>query len=349
MFVEVAVDFSDRDRLRTYTYAVPEDLTVQPGDLLWVPFGYRPIQGIAISVSETCDTDNIREIDSVVDDGPFISQHLLRTAVWIADYYRTNIFRACVPMLPPGANQQLHIWVSRSELAERVDQLLTGFSISADQHAVLNELPSQGRIRRDRLVRRIGRSRERHLDALVRNGIAVEESIWERPRARAIYRTYITLPEYGEQAKLTAEAYDRRRAYRRAELIRYLANKAKPVSRAELTTEFGNQIVKAVVDEKTVRLIQKREERDQSTNYIAQDAIPLDLTPEQKTAVDIITESILEIPTLDSTNYTSNEGASSKFLLFGVTGSGKTEVYLRAVEACIAIGRRAIIMVPEIA
>ena len=349
MFVEVAVDFSDRDRLRTYTYAVPEDVTVQPGDLLWVPFGYRPIQGIAISVSETCDTDNIREIDSVVDDGPFISQHLLETAIWIADYYRTNIFRACVPMLPPGANQQLHIWVSRSELAERVDQLLTGFSISADQHAVLNELPPQGRIRRDRLVRRIGRSRERHLDALVRNGIAVEESIWERPRTRAIYRTYITLPEYGEQAKLIAEAYDRRRAYRRAELIRYLANKAKPVSRAELTTEFGNQIVKAVVDEKAVRLIQKREERDQSTNYIAQDAIPLDLTPEQKTAVDIITESILEIPTLDSTNYTSNEGVSSKFLLFGVTGSGKTEVYLRAVEACIAIGRRAIIMVPEIA
>ena len=349
MFVEVAVDFSDRDRLRTYTYAIPEGVTVQPGDLLWVPFGYRPIQGIAISVSETCDTDNVREIDSVVDDGPFISQHLLRTAVWIADYYRTNIFRACVPMLPPGANQQLHIWVSRSELAERVDQLLTGFSISADQHAVLNELPTQGQIRRDRLVRRIGRSRERHLDALVRNGIAVEESIWERPRVRATYRTYITLPEYGKQSKLIAETYDRRRAYRRAELIRYLANKARPVSRAELTREFGNQIVKAVIDEKAVQLIQKREERDQPTNYIAQDAIPLDLTPEQKVAVDAITESIREIPTLETVNSTSNEAASNKFLLFGVTGSGKTEVYLRAVEACIAIGRRAIIMVPEIA
>ena len=188
MFVEVAVDFSDRDRLRTYTYAVPEGATVQPGDLLWVPFGYRPIQGIAISVSEICDTDNIREIDSVVDDGPFISQYLLETAIWIADYYRTNIFRACVPMLPPGANQQLHIWVSRGELAERVDNVLTGFAVSEEQREVLHEIPVTGRIRRDRLVRQIGRTKERYLDALVRNGIAVEESIWERPRASAVFK-----------------------------------------------------------------------------------------------------------------------------------------------------------------
>ena len=178
MFVDVAVDFSDKDRLRTYTYAVPNGVSVQPGDLLWVPFAYRPIQAIALAVSETTDVETAREIDSVVDGGPFISQDLLDTAVWIADYYRTSIFRSCVAMLPPGANQQLHIWVSRSDIAERADDLLAGFSISQEQRSVLGEIPHIGRIRRDRLVRKIKRTNERHLDALVRNGIAVEESVW---------------------------------------------------------------------------------------------------------------------------------------------------------------------------
>ncbi len=339
MFVEVAVDFSDRDRLRTYTYVVPEDLTVQRGDLLWVPFGYRPIQGIAISVSETCDTDNIREIDSVVDDGPFISQHLLETAIWIADYYRTNIFRACVAMLPPGANQQLHIWVSRGELAERVDHILTGFAITSEQREVLHEIPETGRVRRDRLVRQIGRSKERHLDALVRNGIVVEESIWERPRASAVFKAHVKISE-GTDVDKAMKQYQGRRAHRRVELVRHLASITNPVPRADLSKRFGNHVVRAVIDDGVAELMQVRVERDPLADYAVQDAISHELTPEQRDAVDAISSSIGQPETASK---------GEKFLLFGVSGSGKTEVYLRAVQTCIAEGKRAIIMVPEIA
>lgn len=339
MFVEVAVDFSDGDRLRTYTYAVPEGICVEPGDLLWVPFGYRPIQGIAISVSETCATDNVREIDRVVVDGPFISRHLLETAIWMADYYRTNIFRACVAMLPPGANQQLHIWVSRGELADRVDNVLTGFPISSEQREVLHELPVNGRVRRDRIVRRIGRSKERQLDALVRNGIVVEESIWERPRARAVFKAHVKMSE-GVDVDKTAERYIKRRAYRRADLVRHVAAEQNPVIRAELSKRFGNHVVRSVIDDAVVEVVQIRTERDPLADYAVQDAISHELTPEQRDAVDAVSASIGKSEAL---------GENERFLLFGVTGSGKTEVYLRAVEKCIAEGKRAIIMVPEIA
>ena len=339
MFVEVAVDFSDRDQLRTYTYAVPEGIDVQPGDLLWVTFGYRPIQGIAISVSETCDTENVREIDSVVDDGPFISRHLLGTAVWIADYYRTNIFRACVAMLPPGANQQLHIWVSRDELADRVDHVLTGFAISGEQREVLQEIPVTGRVRRDRLVRLIGRSKERHLDALVRNAIVVEESIWERPRASAVFKAHVKMSDSVDVDE-AMERYRKRRAHRRMDLLRFLASVQNPVVRADLSKRFGNHVVKAVIDDGVAEVIQVRVERDPLSDYAVQDAISHELTPEQREAVDAISAGI---------GQSEASGKSERFLLFGVTGSGKTEVYLRAVETCIAEGKRAIIMVPEIA
>lgn len=336
MFAEVAVDFSDRDRRRTYTYSVPKGNSVQPGDLVWVPFGYRPIQGIVTSVAESTETENPRSIDSVVEGGPFISEHLIATAVWIADHYRTNTFRACVAMLPPGANQQLHIWVSRSELASRVDQLLTGIGITAEQHTVLNDIPTQGRVRRDRLVRKIGRSNERHLDALVRAGIAVEESIWERPRASAVFKSHIALAANEKRTDEVIAQYLKRRAFRRADLVRHLASVPNAIPRADLTSEFGAHIVKAVLDDEVAQIEQVRVERDPLADYAVQDAISHELTPEQRAAADSISESI-------------QSRTAGEFLLFGVTGSGKTEVYLRAVEKCIEVGRRAIIMVPEIA
>ena len=339
MFVEVAVDFSDADRLRSYTYSVPDGLNVQPGDLVWIPFGYRPAQGIALAVSETAETQNVRAIDSVVDGGPFISENLLETARWIADHYRTNIFRACVAMLPPGANQQLHIWVNRTQLAQRINDLLTGYSISQDQQSVLNELPERGRIRRDRFVRKIGRANERHLDALVRAGVVTEESMWERPRAKPIFKPHIQISDKAD-FDATVENYLNRRAHRRADLLRHLVHLDNPIPRAELSKRFSSQTIKALIDDGTAEIVQIRVERDPLADYAVQDSIVHDLTPEQEAAVNAISEAITD---------SDLSPKKRKFLLFGVTGSGKTEVYLRAVEECINQGRRAIIMVPEIA
>lgn len=340
MYVDVAVDFSDADRMRTYTYAVPPGISVGPGDLLWVPFGYRPVQGIALSVSASTETENVRDVDSVVEGGPFISVRLLRTAVWIADYYRTNVFRACVAMLPPGANQQLHIWLSRGEVPAEVGGLLSGSVVSKEQGNVLDELPKNGRVRRDRFVRKIGRSNERHLDALVRQGIAIEESIWERPRASAVFKPHARIAVDSSDIGDVIDDYVRRRAHRRAELVRHLVNVADPVPRAELSRKFGSQAVKAVIDDGVAVVEQVRVERDPLADYAVQDSIRHELTPEQENAVETINRSITG---------SNNDARDRRFLLFGVTGSGKTEVYLRAVEKCIEIGRRAIVTVPEIA
>ena len=339
MFVEVAVDFTDADRLRTYTYRTVEGVDVQPGDLLWVPFGYRPVQGIALAVSESTETERVRQIESVVDGGPFISENLLEVARWIAEYYRTNIFRACVAMLPPGTNQQLHIWVERTELSERVKDLLAGFSINPDQEKVLEDVPKKGRIRRDRLVRKIGRSNERHLDALVRTGIVAEESIWERPRTSAIFRQHIKIADDIDFDN-TIDDYLNRRAHRRAELLRLLFRAESALPRAELSRQFSPNLVKSLIDDGVAEEVPVRVDRDPLANYAVQDSIIHDLTPEQSEAVDAISAAV------------TNPGLtpeSRRFLLFGVTGSGKTEVYLRAVQNCIEQGRRAIIMVPEIA
>ena len=336
MYVEVAVDFTDQDRLRTYTYAIPGDANVQPGDLLWVPFGNRPIQGIALSLTATFEAENVRVIDRVVEGGPYILRPQLGVARWIADHYRTNIFRACALMLPPGANRQLHIWISRTETAARVDDILSGVVITEDQRDVLEQIPIAGRIRRDRLVRRIGSANERHLDALVRSGIVWQESVWDQPQVRAIHKPFVDLALEGSDLESAIEGYEKRRAHRRVALLRHLASAALPVPRSDLSREFGSSTVKAVIDDGVAKVDRVRVERDPLSGIEIQDSLKHDLIPEQRVAVRSIVKSI-------------EDSRAAKFLLFGVTGGGKTEVYLRAVEYCVNGGKRAIVMVPEIA
>ena len=173
----------------------------------------------------------------------------------------------------------------------------------------------------------------------MRNGIAVEESIWERPRASAVFKAHVKISE-GIDVDKAVEQYQGRRAHRRVELVRHLASIPNPVGRADLSKRFGNHVVRAVIDDGVAELMQVRFERDPLADYAVQDAISHELTPEQLDAVDAISASVSQ-PEVS--------GKGERFLLFGVTGSGKTEVYLRAVEACITEGKRAIIMVPEIA
>ncbi len=343
MFLDVAVDFTTDDRLRTYTYAAPSGMDVSPGDLVWVPFGPRPAQGIVMAMSQSDEARDVREVESVVEGGPFISEPLLRVGRWIADYYRSGIFRSCSLMLPPGANRQLHIWLSRSELASQIDDALTGLSISPEQKKVLESVPDRARIRRDRLIKKVGRSNERHVDALSRQGILRAESIWDTPTVRAVYKQRVRLAKTGNPPSEAAKSYEKRRAPRRAELTRKLASLSEPVLRSDLSKEFGQHVVRAVLDDGVAEIENVRVDRDPLAGYVVQETVNHSLIPEQQAAIDAVQNAI------SSSKESLERRSSGKFLLFGVTGSGKTEVYLRAVEACMAVGKRAIVMVPEIA
>lgn len=346
MYVEVAVDFADDNPLKTYTYSTPASVNVLPGDLVWAPFGHRSVQALVLSVSNQAEMSDVRELDSVVEGGPFISEPLLRVGKWIASYYRCGIFRACSLMLPPGANQQLHIWVARSHIADNIDNTIAGLTLSNHQSEVLNHIPHNGKIRRDRLLRLIGRSKERYLDALIRDGVLIAESLWDKPRVKPRLKPHIRLSSrYIESVEDVIADYKSRRAFRRVELVRRLAEEKEPRPRSELSKEFGSTALRAVIDDGVAEVINVQVDRDPLAHYAVQENIEHSLILEQQSAVDAISKAF-EKP---HRQHDPASGSAGKFLLFGVTGSGKTEVYLRAAEKCVESGKRAIIMVPEIA
>jgi len=103
-YAEIAVDFPDNSQ-RTYTYKVPGNLTLDVGDLVWVPFGTRILCGIVFYFTNDHDIDEeiIKYVISKINDGPYFDTKKLDLIKQISEYYRVSFFSAASLFFPPNA------------------------------------------------------------------------------------------------------------------------------------------------------------------------------------------------------------------------------------------------------
>ena len=322
--------------MRTYTYRIPRTVNAVEGDLVWVPFGFRPLQGIVLRVSTDTDFDSPKAIDAVVQGGPYLATHQIELVHWVAEYYRTSLFKAAELLLPPGATSRLRVWVERTAKSYETDMTLDGMRLTEGQRAILAEVPVGRRLRRDKLAKSASSDRNRNIEALIRDGYLTTESVWEQPAGKPRVVKHIRI-DSGVSVQDAVGRYARRRAQRRVGLVEMLAGSKDGAAKSDAKTEFGAAAVKAVIDDGVAIEFDVQIDRDPLSGYAAQEDIEHVLTSDQAHCVDVISDAL------------NRRRLSPRFLLHGVTGSGKTEVYLRAVKSCLESGRRAIVMVPEIA
>jgi len=354
-FAEVAVDFPD-DHSRTFTYAVPESMGIVAGDLVWVPFGPRTRQGVVFELPDVplTELDKIRPIIARTVDGPFIAEHLLRVARWVAGHYRTSLFTACSLLLPPGASSRLRTWLTLGELSNPGDESETvdgNGVLSRREQQAIDHVRESKRVPRSRVARNLGLSGTAIVDRLMRRGILIAESEWEKPRVSAVFTKKIELVAptevvsrlidlHGSQSAISPN--QKRASHRRGELLEWFQSGHTAATKKVLNERFGAAAVKWAFDETLLEIIKIRRDRDPLADYYFQQEFAHTPTEPQKCAIDAIVGRIVDAGPSDNP-------AERKFLLHGVTGSGKTEVYLQAIAACIAAGKRAIYLVPEIA
>ncbi|NQW19919.1 MAG: primosomal protein N' [Chloroflexi bacterium] len=333
-FAEVAVDFPD-DHSRTFTYSIPEDLGVVVGDLVWVPFGPRTVQGVVFEITSAPATEvyKIRPITARTIDGPFINEHLIRVARWVAEHYRTALFTACSLQLPPGASSRLRTWL----LPGIIDRDLTKRERQAVGYVMEND-----RAPKKRVVRRLGLGGTQIVDRLMRQRIFHTESDWEKPRVTAVYSRRIELAATELITRELVAQYSENGSRRRAELLEWFLSGKVAQTKSTLISQFGSAAVKWAFDEELLKIRKIRRDRDPLADYFVQQEFAHSPTEFQRDAIEQICTQILA-------NRPSANPTDRQFLLHGVTGSGKTEVYLQAIETCIAAGKQAIFLVPEIA
>ena len=335
-FADVAVD-APVGHGRAFTYCLPDRMAVQAGQLVWVPFGSRTLQGIVVQVPVAAPDFATRNILQAVDPAPLLGPHHIDLGMWLSRYYRCPLFDALSLMLPPGFEAHVTSRLHPEPLdASNLPDLKERVASAVDA------LRESGRMSQADFVKLLGRQGNREMTRLLDRGVVRREVTIPRPSIAPRYESYLVPAGSGTPSVDPLSS-------RQAALLDSLRQPPWRVSLSEANREFGPRAAEVLWDKGLVAQEWWR------TSGGPPPVVPvgratgpdqLTLTAEQRQALTEITQALDR----SSAGSTAAPALSSRtFLLHGVTGSGKTEVYLRAIAHAASLGRRAIFLVPEIA
>ncbi|MGQ4649492.1 primosomal protein N' [Lyngbya aestuarii] len=321
-WVKVLVDCPGIQGL--FTYRLPPDMSANPGDVLSVPFGTQQLGAIAIEIVNSppleLTPDKVREVEDVISAGFFPASywHLLKV---ISRYYYTPLITVIRGALPPGLlrRSQRRIRLQPSVIPEGSEAFI---SPTARQLLQLLVSQSEGDYSFSYLQRQV-RGAARGLQELLKRGWV--ESYLEHPKpSRPKLQKAVTLVADISRADLTE---------RQREILEILKRRGGDLWLKELLQicHTTSSTIKTL-EQKGYVVLQAREVLRQTTEPAVAGDTPKELTAAQAEALQVITA-------LDG---------FAPVLLHGVTGSGKTEVYLQAIAPILEQGKSALVLVPEI-
>jgi len=334
-YAEVAVN-SPGSR-STFCYAIPPGLNISAGQAVWVPFGSRVIQGIVLRLSDEPSVEETKEIAGIVTDFPLLSPIQIKLAQWISEHYFAPLFDALALMLPPGFERRA---ITCFQLTDsQVDLPLT-----PEQRQILHLIRRKGKISLAELEKAIGKRKSMQItDQLLDRQLITKTLELEKARVKPKTLPYIKLIADREDIEAEKARLDKSRAYKQAELLEFLTGQTHPISISELRKRLNCSLatIKALESRHLISVERLRVRRDPLSHLgLTTSPAPV-LTSSQQTAWESIQDVIVK--------KARQSGSPSVFLLFGVTGSGKTEIYLQALAQVIAAGKRGICLIPEIA
>ncbi len=306
----------------TFTYSVPEELRdgVRLGSRVEVPLGTKRTTGFVVGLSDQAPVDatKLKAVRTILDDDePALIPEIIELCRWAADYYLApfgEMLRVALPANLASRGKREAVFVGTHEM---LTDALEQKRIVDDDAAIAREL-----VRRPLPVTMLGRSALQRLrDAGL---IAVRDQLHDAKGVR--YDRFAVLETSGDGLTAKQEtAVDLLRRHGGELSVRVLENAG-----------VSNAVLSALLKKRVLR-IDRRARRHTLDAFLAGlegiTAPDIRYSSEQRTAIDAITGAL---------------GTFAPFLLEGVTGSGKTEVYIEAMRAAVKRGEQALLLVPEI-
>ena len=334
MIGKIAVSAANFAIDKPYSYRIPQDMTLAPGQRVMVPFGRanRRTEGIVLTV-EPGSEDKLKPVESCLDDNPILTETQLRLAAFLRERYFCTFFDAIRVMLPAGLWFRTRLTVSLTE-----DRSWKEKTIRKEGAAELLEL-----------LENLGGTAQ---EEALRNLISDEDTLREvlsylRQKKWITCQTDFLRKTQDKSEKIATLAQSPE------ETMAYAASRPKSAAMQrqvlELLCSVGSVAVKDLcyftgASTATVNRLEKLGYLTLSQRPVlrcreirpAKLSGPLVLNEEQQACFEGLASQMAQ----------EEPGVA---LLYGVTGSGKTSVYIRLIQTCLASGKSAMLLVPEIA
>ncbi|KKK39616.1 primosomal protein N' [Mesobacillus campisalis] len=319
----VIVDVPAKQTDKTFDYLIPDNLesVIVPGVRVNVPFGPRNIQGFVTGIKTESEFKKLKEIAGALDLKPVLNKELLLLGEWLTEHslcYRISAYQAMLPAALKAKYQKkvvLTEGTSKEDLEEEARNLFSSGSEASWETAV-----------EQNLVNLLKRESDRGL-------VDVVYEVKDRVRRKKL-KHILPLGDTDSLAEQKERLSPQAKAQRR--LLDFFQEHPAPVELKTLVANgFSQAAVKALIKAGILGEQDMEVYRDPYAGREFQRQEPLVLTEAQEKAIAPILSSI-------------EEERHEVFLLYGVTGSGKTEIYLQSIQQVLEKGEEAIVLVPEI-
>ncbi len=323
LYAEIIVDVSTYHVDRTFDYAVPEEwlAVIEKGCRVKVPFGPRNVLGFVVGLKNDTDVpeNKIKPIAQILDIEPVFTEEMLLMAKWLKNETICYEIDALQVMLPSALRAKYEKIVTLQE--EQASLPLEVQEIFGKRHkANFKEFERAGLLP---LLKQL------IADKIVK----IENIVKQQGNVKEVRMVKIA---EDEQA-LSKALIEASRAAKQRSLIEWMTSHLGEIFTPQQiyeATAVSAAVLQAVIDKGAACFIQEEVYRDPFTNEVARTQ-SLQLTDEQAVALNAISHAL-------------ETHSAETFLLQGVTGSGKTEVYLQAIQKVLNEGKEAIMLVPEI-
>lgn len=321
---------------KTYSYKVPEELIseIKFGIRVEVPLRNKLYSAIVVEVSDELQVSyRLKTIISIIDSEPIINLYQYEFWAWIADYYSCTIGEVMNVALPSGLKLN-----SETRIISNPSYVLNEHDLNDDEYLIAEAISIQNELTIDQIKDILDKKSVYPLvrDLIDKGVISIKEQLIEKYKPKKVGMVKLT-PYYEEDRNRLNEAFDliKRSTHQTNALIGYVSlsrgGVEVPKSSIYDLTGVSSTVINALVKKQIFEVFNKEVTRLSYDESVGE--LPM-LSPKQLEIVSTINK------------YHDNDKI---VLLHGVTGSGKTRVYMEIMTSVIEAGKQVLYLLPEIA